>query len=62
MTNCQKISFENATRRLMLLWSDGRESEFPYIWLRHYLFHPATGRPEQGPDVACPHLVVRFDC
>lgn len=53
MTGIQQISFDNATRRLTLLWSDGRESVFPYIWLRHFLFHPATGRPEQGPDDPC---------
>lgn len=53
MIDCQEINFDNATRRVSLLWSDGRESVYPYIWLRHCLFHPATGRPEQGPDDPC---------
>ncbi|KIC07398.1 hypothetical protein RA19_24095 [Leisingera sp. ANG-M1] len=51
--DCKDVSFDNETRLLHVHWPDGHTSAFPYIWLRHYLFHPATGRPEQEPDADC---------
>ncbi len=44
---------DNGARRLRITWSDGRQSAFPYIWLRHCLYHPAAGRENQEPDQAC---------
>lgn len=38
-----------ADRRVALHWADGATSCFHFIWLRQQLFHPAIGRPEQGP-------------
>lgn len=43
----QQIDCDAATRRVHVTWSDGRHSEFPYIWLRHGEFFPLMGRPEQ---------------
>ena len=53
MSTADQITYFNDTRRLHVVWSDGHESEFPYIWLRHWLFFPATGRPGQVPDAEC---------
>ena len=47
------VKHDNSTRRLTITWPEGYSSEYPYIWLRHYLFHPATGRPEQRADDNC---------
>ena len=47
------VKHDNSTRRLTITWPEGFTSEYPYIWLRHYLFHPATGRPEQRADDNC---------
>ena len=47
------VKHDNSTRRLPIIWPEGFTSEYPYIWLRHYLFHPATGRSEQGADDDC---------
>lgn len=53
MAKATLISHDNASRRLRIDWSDGQRSEFPYIWLRHALFFPATGRPGQAGDGEC---------
>ncbi len=37
-------------RRICVTWSNGRKSRFHFVWLRQQYFHPATGRPDQGPD------------
>lgn len=42
------VTHDNLSRRLTVSWSDGHLSHFPYIWLRHALYFPALGRPEQG--------------
>ena len=34
-------------RRLRVLWADGHESRFPFVWLRHAVFFPAMGRADQ---------------
>ena len=47
------VKHDNSKRRLTITWPEGYSSEYPYIWLRHHLFHPATGRPEQGTDDDC---------
>jgi gamma-butyrobetaine dioxygenase len=44
----QKIEADNAARLLRVSWADGRQSAYPFIWLRHALYHPAAGREEQG--------------
>lgn len=54
-TDAQDITVDAANRRLNVLWSDGRSSRYPFVWLRHSLFYPSVGRPEQSPDA--PYLL-----
>jgi gamma-butyrobetaine dioxygenase len=44
----ESIDFDQRTRQLSIIWSDGHSSEFPYIWLRHERMFPFMGRPEQS--------------
>ena len=37
-------------RRLVIEWQDGHISRFPFVWLRHWRFFPACGRPDQADD------------
>jgi gamma-butyrobetaine dioxygenase len=41
------ISYDQEQRLLLVDWPDGRQSAYPYIWLRHAQFFPLMGRPEQ---------------
>ena len=41
------LTFNQETRLLRIKWPDGRQSEYPYIWLRHEQFMPLMGRSEQ---------------
>lgn len=42
-----QVTFDQTTRRLSLIWGDGHESVYPFIWLRHARMFPLMGRPEQ---------------
>jgi gamma-butyrobetaine dioxygenase len=53
MTAFDALEHDDATRRVRIVWADGHVSVFPYIWLRHGLYFPACGRPEQSPDADC---------
>lgn len=44
---------DDQAQRLVIIWADQHRSAFPYVWLRHALFHPAAGRPEQKVDTDC---------
>ena len=37
-------------RRIAVTWADGATSRYHFVWLRQQLFHPAIGRPDQGPE------------
>ena len=43
----ESIDFDQSSRQLSIVWSDGHDSDFPYIWLRHSRMFPLMGRPEQ---------------
>jgi gamma-butyrobetaine dioxygenase len=49
----KNTSFDNSQRLLSIIWSDGHESFYPYIWLRHDCYYPAMGRPEQDTNSTC---------
>ncbi len=51
----KRIGLRAATRRLEIEWGDGHISRFPFAWLRHEVFYPALGRPDQAPDA--PYLL-----
>ncbi|MFT7531741.1 MAG: gamma-butyrobetaine dioxygenase [Gammaproteobacteria bacterium] len=44
------VEYDNLNRHLVLRWTDGHKSIFPYQWLRHQCSYPLTGRPEQSGD------------
>lgn len=46
----EQISCDQVQRRLVIRWKDEHLSHYPYIWLRHHLFFPAMGRPNQQND------------
>ncbi len=41
---------DNRLRLISVTWEDGHLSRFPYVWLRHALYFPSLGRPEQATD------------
>ncbi|MEM7426307.1 MAG: TauD/TfdA family dioxygenase [Pseudomonadota bacterium] len=46
--NFESIIYDDRKRQLYVRWADGHTSAFPYIWLRHAMYFPALGRPEQA--------------
>lgn len=36
-------------RVIAVTWNDGHISRYPFIWLRHAMFFPTIGRPDQAP-------------
>ncbi|MGI9462755.1 MAG: TauD/TfdA family dioxygenase [Aestuariivirgaceae bacterium] len=47
------VTSDQDARIVTVTWGDGHQSRLPFIWLRHQLFFPALGRPEQASDAWC---------
>ena len=47
------LTHDQAARIVTIVWGDGHESRFSFIWLRHGEFFPSLGRPEQASDAWC---------
>ncbi len=47
------ITLDQDRRILEVVWADGHVSRFSFIWLRHGLFFPSLGRPEQASNAWC---------
>ena len=49
----QSLRHNQDERVVTVRWADARESRYPFIWLRHHLFFPTLGRPEQADADDC---------
>lgn len=47
------LTADDEAQRLNVRWGDDHLSAFPYVWLRHDVFHPVAGRPDQDGDAPC---------